>query len=224
MLDVNVTLIEAWLQCLDDDRVIAKLREVLGIDGDTKTESNRQLLEKVEDLENKLQMFEIKNAHLRRELKSIQELNNQLQSNADKLELYNGLDTVYSSYMALKLDYPNVVRDLHSIVCEDTPIAFIYSLFSSIGSFYDWINNHLSTPNVPIGALADVYNWALEQYCICKSENYQTIDVSIGDAFNSSIHFAGINCRGGRVKKVIVKGYRSLDSQEVMKKSIVEVD
>jgi hypothetical protein len=198
-------------------------------------DKNTQLSKELEEKNSTINRLDGENQSLDREVQELKgdklqlskELDDtiiNLQEVSDTLEPYEKLDEIYKKYMALNENYSTTIGELRgTIVCEDSPITFLYSISSNLKKFYDWIQNRLSKADVPVDTLADIYNWVLEQYCRCDSESYAILDVNVGDSFDIDKHYAsGVNVKG-EVKKVIVKGYYSLISEKIISKSIVEV-
>lgn len=175
-------------------------------------------LSEIRSLEQNIDSLKRDKAKLSNELMSaketVQTLKKQFEGPAKYFEMYKTLSV-------------SVRRGLENVINDRDQIAFIVSCSceKNLSSIWEYIKEiSADTDSNDFKVLSSIFDYFFDVYNASLSEpKYKRDDVKIGDDLDDDYHD---RCSGsatsGEIKKIVLKGYRSVNTGKIIHKSLVK--
>ena len=179
---------------------------------------SQSYLSKIRSLEENIGSLEQDKAKLLNELMSakdtIQTLKKQFEVPVKYFEMYKTLSV-------------SVRRGLENVINDRDQIAFMVSCSceNNLSSIWEYIKDlSANTDSNDFNVLSSIFDYFFDVFNASLSEpKYKRDDVEIGDELDDDYHD---RCSGsatsGEIKKIVLKGYRSVNTGKIIHKSLVK--
>lgn len=191
---------------------------------------NQEAMEKTKEINSLQKVILEKDKKISTHFAETQKLNAQISALQDELsqfkESIGEVVVVYEKYSRLS---KNTLEKLSNIICSDNLMGFITSCsdYKNLEGLWDYNKSLImsETDSIALPVLEEVFSVFFNTYnSSSKNPRFIYDTTNVGDMFDDELHVKGKTSKvQGNISAVLLRGYRSAVTNNIVRKSVVKI-
>lgn len=191
---------------------------------------NQEAMEKTKEINSLQKVILEKDKKISTHCAETQKLNAQISALQDELsqfkESIGEVVVVYEKYSRIS---KNTLEKLSNIICSDNLMGFITSCsdYKNLEGLWDYNKSLImsETDSIELPVLEEVFSVFFNTYnSSSKNPRFIYDTTNVGDMFDDELHVKGKTSKvQGNISSVLLRGYRSAVTNNIVRKSVVKI-